>query len=62
MMALIVPPLIAAILTYGMIRSFFLSPAQPASTSLTIIEIAQGKGLSHIAAELKEKGIIKSSK
>jgi UPF0755 protein len=53
-------PVFAGIVTYGVLKNYFLLPAQPTMTSNIIFEISQGKGLSHIAIELKEKGVIKS--
>jgi UPF0755 protein len=60
LLAMILPPLVAGLISYSMLKSYFLMPAQPAMTAPVIVEIAQGKGLSHIAADLKDRGMIKS--
>ena len=60
LLLLLVPPIVAMIITYGMLRSYFLMPKTVGDSAVVTIEIAQGKGLSQIATELKDKGLIKS--
>ena len=58
---LIAGPLFGILITWIFLRSLFFVAADPAAIQLTRIEIAQGKTLTDIARELKEKGILNSA-
>lgn len=57
---LIIPAVIAAIVTFATLRNMLFLPAAPGSLDVVRVEIGQGKGLSQIAQELLEKGVIRS--
>lgn len=57
---IVIPPLVAAFVTFLILRHTLFLPVDRGSDELMRIEIAQGKGFSQIAAMLKEQNLIRS--
>lgn len=57
---LVIPAVITAIITLGILRNMLFQPVAPGTRDVVRIEISQGKGLSQIALDLKDKGVIRS--
>lgn len=57
---LVVPPFLAILVTFLILRNMLFLPVDANQEEIVRLEIAQGKGFSQIAADLKERDLIRS--
>lgn len=57
--AILIPSLIAALLTLTYLKTTFLHPADPSKTQVTLVEVQSGSSFRDLCRDLEAKGIVK---